>query len=177
MKRREFLKTGALVVVGAAAATSVGVAVAHANAAAPKFLVLTDEQAAAMLAMTRRIFPHRKVADAPYWKVVGEIDAAAKADPATAKLIAEGLAQLNATGTFTTLPEKNQTAALKAIETTAFFQKVKSVELNNLYNDPALWKAFGYQGPAFKYGGYIHRGFDDLAWLPNPPESASPKAS
>jgi len=176
MKRREFLKTGALAIVaGAAAAKTVGVA--RASSETPKFASLSDAQANALLAMTRRIFPHSKISDAPYWKVVGDIDAAMKADPATSKLIVDGVAQLDASGSFSKLDPKQQTAALKSIETTPFFQKVRSVELNNLYNDPELWKAFGYQGPAFKFGGYIKRGFDDLAWLPDPPESASPKAS
>ena len=35
-------------------------------------------------------------------------------------------------------------------------------------------EAFGYEGEAFEYGGYIERGFDDLGWLPDPPEDASP---
>ena len=43
-----------------------------------------------------------------------------------------------------------------------------------LYNNPQVWQAFGYEGEAFEYGGYIERGFDDLGWLPDPPEDASP---
>ena len=42
------------------------------------------------------------------------------------------------------------------------------------YNNPLVWQAFGYEGEAFDYGGYIERGFDDLGWLPDPPEDASP---
>jgi hypothetical protein len=26
----------------------------------------------------------------------------------------------------------------------------------------------GYPGPSFADGGYIHRGFNDLSWLPEP---------
>jgi hypothetical protein len=47
--------------------------------------------------------------------------------------------------------------------------------LQGLYSDPAVWKVLGYQGPAYKFGGYIRKGFNDLTWLPDPPESASPK--
>ncbi|MGO9603668.1 MAG: gluconate 2-dehydrogenase subunit 3 family protein [Candidatus Binataceae bacterium] len=174
MKRREFLKTSALLVVGSAAAASGIVSVAGADQGEPQFTTLTSPEAATLLAVTRRIFPHKQLDDAPYWKVVGELDAAAKNDPAVARLLAAGVDQLNASQ-FTTLDEKQQTAILKAMESGPFFQKVHSVELLTLYSDPAVWKAFGYQGPAYKFGGYIRRGFDDLAWLPNPPESASPK--
>ncbi|MGO9451073.1 MAG: hypothetical protein ACLQDV_08515 [Candidatus Binataceae bacterium] len=174
MKRREFLKTGALLVVGSAAAASGIVSVAGADQGAPQFTTLTSPEAATLLAVTRRIFPHKQLDDAPYWKAVSELDAEAKNDPAVAKLLAAGVDQLNASQ-FRTLDEKQQTAILKAMESGPFFQKVHSVELQTLYSDPAVWKAFGYQGPAYKFGGYIRRGFDDLAWLPNPPESASPK--
>ena len=173
MKRREFLKAGALVVVGTAAAASGVVAFA---ATETKLATFQEHQGETLLKMTRRIFPHKQLDDAPYWNVVRDIDSAAKADAAVAKLIAEGLEKLDADGhRFIELAEKEQTAALKKIETTAFFQKIKSIELQSLHSDPLLWKALGYQGPAYKYGGYIKRGFDDLAWLPNPPESASPK--
>ncbi|HKM99147.1 MAG TPA: gluconate 2-dehydrogenase subunit 3 family protein [Candidatus Binataceae bacterium] len=176
MKRREFLKTSALLVVGSAAAASGIVSVAGADQGEPQFTTLTSPQAATLLAVTRRIFPHKQLDDAPYWKVVSGLDTAAKNDPAVANLLAAGVAQLNGSQTsFTALDDKQQTAMLKAMESGPFFEKVHSVELQTLYSDPAVWKAFGYQGPAYKFGGYIRRGFDDLAWLPNPPESASPK--
>ncbi len=174
MRRREFLKAGVLVVAGTAAAAS-GVATI-AGAAEPQLTTLQPHQGETLLKMTRRIFPHKQLDDAPYWNVVRDIDAAAKSDSSVAKLITEGIESLDAHGRrFIELAEKEQTAALKRIETTAFFQKVRSIELQTLYSDPSVWKVLGYQGPAYKFGGYIHRGFDDLAWLPNPPQSASPK--
>ncbi len=176
MRRREFLKAGALVVAGTAAAASGVATIADAAAGKPELTTLRPHQGETLLAMTRRIFPHKQLDDAPYWNVVRDIDTAAKSDSSVAKLIAEGIESLDAQGRrFIELAEKEQTIALKRIETTAFFQKVRSIELQTLYSDPSVWKVLGYQGPAYKYGGYIHRGFDDLAWLPNPPESASPK--
>jgi hypothetical protein len=175
MKRREFLKTGALVVVGTAAAASGVAGIANA-AQEPQLATLNAHQGETLLKMTRRIFPHKRLDDSPYKSVVRDIDAAAKADATVAKLLADGIEKLDAGGhRFVDLTEKQQTAALKRIETSAFFQKVRSIELQSLYSDPAVWKVLGYQGPAYKFGGYIKRGFDDLAWLPNPPESASPK--
>jgi hypothetical protein len=175
MKRREFLKVGALVVVGTAAAAGVA-GIASAAQAGPPLTTLQPHQAETLIKMTRRVFPHKQLDDAPYWNVVRDLDRAAKADSSVAKLIGEGIEKLDSMGKrFVELTEKKQTAALKQIESSAFFQKVRSVELQSLYSDPSVWKVLGYQGPAYKFGGYIHRGFDDLAWLPNPPESASPK--
>lgn len=174
MKRREFLKAGALVVAGTAAAASGAVRIA--NADQPLLAAVNQHQGETLLKMTRRIFPHKQIDDGPYWAVVRDIDAAAKSDASVAKLIAEGVESLDAAGKrFVDLSEKEQTAALKSIEASPFFQKVRSVELQSFYSNPDVWKVLGYQGPAYKFGGYIRHGFDDLAWLPNPPESASPK--
>ena len=175
MKRREFLKAGALVVVGTAAASGV-VSIASADDAASQLTTIQQAQGQALLKMTRRIFPHKQIDDGPYWSVVRDLDSAAGADASVAKLLADGIAALD-TGwkRFVDMSDEEQTAALKKIETTPFFQKVRSVELQSLYSNPDVWKVLGYQGPAYKFGGYIKHGFDDLAWLPNPPESASPK--
>jgi hypothetical protein len=176
MKRREFLKTGALVVVGTTAATSALIARAGADTA-PALAVLNQHQAQTLFRMSQLIFPHKQIGDAPYWKVVTDLDAAAKGDPAVAKLMAQGVAQLDsaAGGKFIDAGKKRQIALLKAIDKGAFFQKVRGVELVTLYSDPAVGKALGYPGGSYRYGGYLHRGFNDLAWLPNPPASASPK--
>jgi Gluconate 2-dehydrogenase subunit 3 len=174
MKRREFIKTGALLVAGTTAAASTLFANADTS---PALAVLNPHQAQTLFRMSQLIFPHKQISDAPYWKVVADLDAAAKADPTVAKLMAQGVAQLDrsARGKFVDLGKKRQVALLKAIEKGPFFQKVRSVELVTLYSDPAVGKTLGYPGGSFRYGGYLHRGFNDLAWLPNPPELASPK--
>jgi hypothetical protein len=178
MKRREFLKTGAMAVVGTAAVTSGLVAeVGAADEAMPKFAALQSHDAATLLQVTRQIFPHRKLSDAPYWRVVSQLDGAAQADPSVAKLLSAGVTQLDSSqgAKFVDLNDKQKVDALKAIETGDFFQKVRGVELQTLYSDPEVCKAMKYQGASYPIGGYLHHGFNDLAWLPNPPDSASPK--
>lgn len=179
MKRREFLKTGAMAVVGTAVAASGLISSANAaEAAAPKLSTLKPHEAETLQAMARQIFPHSKLGDAPYWKVVADLDAAAQGDPATAKLLSDGAAQLDSPQTkFVALDDKQKVAALKAIETTSFFQKVRGVELASLYSDPSIFKAMGYQGASYPIGGYLHHGFNDLDWLPEPPQAASPKVA
>jgi hypothetical protein len=180
MKRREFLKTGAMAVVGTAVAASGLIAEASAaEGALPKFAILKPHEAQTLLQVSRQIFPHRKVNDAPYWRVVSQLDAAAQADPSVAKMLTDGVAQLDSTqaSKFVELNDKQKVDALKSIETTPFFQKVRGLELQTLYSDPDVFKAMAYQGASYSIGGYLHHGFDDLAWLPDPPQSASPKVS
>jgi hypothetical protein len=177
MKRREFLKRSALATAGAAVATSGVTAVAYAAGEAAKSAVLSDSDRATLIKMTRQIYPHDRLDDTYYAKVVDELDADAAKDPAVAKLLQEGVANLNqvAGGKFATLSTDDQIAALKKIEDSPFFQKVRSTETVALYNNPEVWKHFAYPGASFPIGGYIHHGFNDLKWLPDPPESASPK--
>ena len=177
MKRRDFLKTSALVVAGTAVAASGLIDLAGAGQWTGQLTTLNPHEASTLLAMARIIFPHRAVDESCYLKVVEVLDANSKSDPAVAKVITEGVVAIDSSGgtKFTDRKENEQIAALEAIQTTPFFQKVRGAELESLYSNPGIWKAFGYQGPAYAYGGYIHRGFNDLNWLPDPPEFASPK--
>ncbi len=178
MKRREFLKTGAMAVVGTAVAAS-GIIADAAQEAVPKFSTLQPQEAQTLLAVCWQIFPHSKLTDAPYWNVVSQLDVAAQGDPAVAKMLADGVAQLDSSqgAKFVDLNGKQKVEALKSVETTPFFQKVRGVELQTLYSDPIVFKALRYQGASYAMGGYLHHGFNDLAWLPDPPESASPKTA
>jgi len=177
MKRREFLKTGAMTVVGAAVAASGLIEASAAEQTAPKLSTLQPHEAQTLLQVTRQIFPHRKLGDAPYWRVVSQLNDAAKTDPLLAKLLSDGVATLDSSqgAKFVELGEPQKVAALKAIENEPFFQKVRGVELQTLYSDPEVFKAMQYQGASYAIGGYLHHGFDDLAWLPDPPHEASPK--
>src|SRR5580704_1639730 len=152
MKRREFLKTGAIAVVGTAVAASGLIGeVSAAGDAMPKFVMLQPHEAETLLQMARQLFPHRKLADAPYWRVVGQLDGAAQADPSVAKLLSDGVAQLDSSqaSKFVDLSNQQKIDALKSIETTPFFQKVRGVELQTLYSDPEVFKALKYQGASY----------------------------
>lgn len=179
MKRREFLQKSAIVVAGAAAVAS-GVAVVS-YAEEPKWTAglktLSAREGEALLKMARQIFPHDHLADVYYQKAVEDLDAEAAKAADVAKLLRDGVADLDRSAgkEFATLSADDQIAALKKIEDSPFFQKVRGTELVSFYNNHEVWKKFGYQGASFPIGGYLHHGFNDLKWLPDPPESASPK--
>jgi hypothetical protein len=63
-------------------------------------------------------------------------------------------------------------AAAKAIEGSPFFELVRSTAVVEVYSDAATWRALGYEGASFAKGGYLHRGFDDLDWLPDLPQGS-----
>jgi hypothetical protein len=177
IKRREFLKAGALVVAGTAAAASGMLAAAWAEEWKSKLAALKPHEAQTLLRMTRQIYPHTRLDNACYGVVVQDLDAEAARDPSVAKLLADGVVVLDrAKGSkFADLSADDQIAVLTTQQDTPFFQKVLGTALVSLYGNSRVWKQLGYQGPSYAFGGYIHHGFNDLNWLPDPPESASPK--
>ena len=177
LKRREFLQTGALAVAGAAAFASGVSVVVGADQWTTGLKALDAHQGETLLAMARQLFPHPQLDDSYYIKVVQDLDAEASTNADTARLLRHGVARLDgAKGTkFVTLQPADQIAVLEKIHRTGFFSKVRSGELVSLYNNHAVWKKLGYPGASYPIGGYLHHGFSDLKWLPDPPEDASPK--
>lgn len=123
--------------------------------------------------MARDIFPHDQLADVYYIRAVSGYDAAAAKDPATRKLLEEGVAALDAAAHKAhQVPyvqvgwEQQRVVLLEAISGTPFFKKVRGDLVVTLYNQHDLWMKFGYEGASADKGGYIHRGFDDIDWLP-----------
>ena len=56
-------------------------------------------------------------------------------------------------------------ALLRAIEDGGFFQTIRGGLVVGLYNQKDVWPVFGYEGSSAEHGGYLERGFDDIAWL------------
>jgi hypothetical protein len=56
-------------------------------------------------------------------------------------------------------------ALLEQVSAGAFFQTLRGGLVVSLYNQKAVWPIFGYEGESAGKGGYIDRGFDDIAWL------------
>lgn len=172
INRRRFLQTSGVAV----AIASTGMLIAPDGAWALSLAALDDHTARTLMAMARQLYPHPTLGDMYYAKVAEDLDLAAKADPALAKQLKDGVATLDRAMhiRWLDLSEGNQLRVLAKAEKTPFFQTVRSTTIVSLYNNPLVWRHFGYEGPSFPFGGYRERGFDDLAWLPNPPAAASP---
>jgi len=178
MNRRQFLQSSGMAAAGAAAVASGAVLVAPDGAWALQLTALDEHTAKTLLTMSRQIYPHDTLADMYYAGVVETLDSAARDDKDLATLLRDGVAELDkAMGVkWLDLSDGNQLATLTAIQDSGFFQKVRGTIVVALYNNPLVWRHFGYEGPSYEFGGYLHRGFNDLAWLPQPSEDASPKA-
>lgn len=123
--------------------------------------------------MARDIFPHDQVPDVFYAAVTESYDKKAVDDTALKSLIITGVTDLNTASMkrfsyyYADLPaEGDRITLLYSIEHSVFFQKIRGDLLLGLYNNKDVWPLFGYQGVSWDKGGYLHRGFDDISWLP-----------
>ena len=167
--RRDFLK-------GATAVTAMvvtGGAVIHTTEAwgfEPK--AISAETFRSLVRIGRDIFPHDKVADRFYAVAMKAYDDKAATDAKTKSLVEGGVAELNriarekhrvpyaAVGW-----ERDRVNILRSVQSGPFFKKVRGDMVVSLYNQKEVWPIFGYEGESASKGGYIARGFNDIAWL------------
>ena len=137
------------------------------------FRIFTSSQANTLLSVLRTVLPHDKLDDLAYAQVIHALDEQSRGDAAFASMLAKGLELLG--GSFAAKPEGERVEELRTIERSGFFQAVRLKGVQVLYSTPAAYAYFGYEGEAFSKGGYLHRGFDDLHWLPEvSPEDSGP---
>lgn len=152
---------------GALAVAGTGFIAAPDAAWAVEVTVITPEEMATLLQMARDIYPHDQVGDQFYAVAVKGYDSEEHK-----ALVAEGVAALDAAAKaagfdsyVATGWEEDRVRLLQGIETTPFFQTVRSGLVTGLYNQKEVWPIFGYQGESYSQGGYISRGFNDIDWL------------
>jgi hypothetical protein len=124
-----------------------------------------------LVRLLRAAYPHPRFPDSPYERTADAVVSQAGDDLWHRLQLAEGLASLDARadgGSFATLDDAAALAVLRDIEHAPFFAFVRTVAIVSLYDDPEVHRLLGYGGPSFEEGGYLHRGFDDLDWLPTP---------
>lgn len=119
---------------------------------------LTDAQQATLFRVLRVAYPHPSFPDGPYQRTSAAVQ---QAD--SDGVLAAGL---DALGDLDGLDDDAVTAKLEAVQAEPFFRLVHSTSVVALYDDHEVWRLLGYEGSSFEKGGYLHRGFDDLDWLP-----------
>jgi hypothetical protein len=132
-----------------------------------KYHRLPPELVEQLVSIYRTMFPHSTVPDEFYEHVVRKLDEQATRDEDFSGFLSNGVEVLNSqTGTaWTGLSEEARLQALKRVEQTPFFQRLRSDFLLYFYSNPAIWPLFGYEGPSNDQGGYLHRGFNDIEWI------------
>ena len=133
-----------------------------------------------LTALARSMYPHDGLAEAPYERTARAILAQASSQPVLWHVLNDGLSELRiATGdALPAVAPEVLRALLTARIDSELFRSLRPLVAWHLYDDHEVWEFIGYPGSSFDKGGYLHRGFDDLKWLPHPrvEESREPLA-
>ena len=172
VSRRVFMR-GSATAVPAAAVAAAGIGISPQATWAQDANALTPHTMATLARMARDIYPHDHLADIYYVKAVAGYHAKAGQDAAFRKMVEAGVAQLDSaahqhhkTPYLMVAWETDRVVLLQGVEQGALFKKLRGDLLVTLYNNKEVWPKFGYEGSSADKGGYIHRGFDDIDWLP-----------
>ncbi len=135
---------------------------------AANLAAFSPAEADTLVAIVHTLYPHDQLPERCYRRVVIHLDRLAATTPA-AKAMLTGFCANLAAGwpiPYAARAETYRVQALKALETTPAFFFIQRLAVRYLYDDVEVWAAFGYEGASVHLGGYVKRGFDDLAWLP-----------
>jgi hypothetical protein len=170
VSRRAFLKRSSEITFAEAVTITAGGALLNASEAwALDVKGLSPETMKTLILIARDIYPHDQVPDRFYAIAMKPYDEKAAADP-TVKAKMEGfIAGLDGAagkgGYLGVGWEAQRVALLRAVSASPMFEAIRSGLVVSLYNQPEVWPIFGYEGESYSKGGYIKRGFDDVAWL------------
>jgi hypothetical protein len=115
------------------------------------------------------LFPHRRVPSSLYNDVAARLRQQAAASPESTAILREGLIQLHRLAGppgWPALAGKERENAIRRLQGGPFFNMVRGTAVMVLYRDQRVWDLIGYGGNAIAKGGYLHRGFNDIDWLP-----------
>jgi len=132
--------------------------------------LLTAQHRQTLVNVVYAAFPHRTFPRGPYERAADAVIDQAGKDPRFLAQLMQGLTDLDAQrdAPFAELDADVAAAVLRGADGTPFLTAIVDSVVVTLYSDPEVWELLGYEGPSFDKGGYIHRGFDDLDWLPDP---------
>ena len=118
--------------------------------------------------IARLLYPHDGIASDVYADVIDDVLAAAADDSTRLETLGIAVTALNEAqqGDWFEAGEKDQIAAMQAVENEDFFAAISGGVSARFYNHPKVWEHIGYPGSSVEYGGYVDRGFDDIDWLP-----------
>ncbi len=168
--RRFVLKAAATAAPAVAVAGAAGLGISDAWAEGG---ALQPSTMKTLVVVARDIYPHDFLADIYYVNAVTPWNDKAAGDASVKVLIEDGVGRLDADAhdrfklPYAQVPwEDQRLTLLRRIEESDFFKRLRSDLVVSLYNQHDLWAKFGYEGSSADKGGYIHRGFNDIDWLP-----------
>jgi hypothetical protein len=170
ISRRHFSRSLARATLGYGAVSALGLSSLYSLADSAVSAAPRNPETETLVQYAYFMLPVLEPTHARYRAVADKISAQAAQVSAIAALMAGGIGALNASdkGPWLTLPMQERAEIVRGLAGTPFFGFLHWTTSEIVMRDPQLWETLGYQGSAIEHGGYLHRGFDDIDWLPKP---------
>ncbi len=167
LSRRDFLVLTQRALLSASALSMYPFSLRASDMDTLKLRHLDSSDGLMLASVSRLLFPHDSLPDSIYINVVRDIDKDMEANGDTRTLIAQASNSFNnkAGEAWLTLEMDEQIELLQSLQGSELFSYMLHRTIESLYRNPEVWKLLGYQGSSIEYGGYLHRGFDDIDWL------------
>lgn len=165
LDRRHFLVSLIIATAGALSARTLPAAAEQAEEA---------PTAADWQSVLETMFPHDSVDRALYRAPAEALVGAADKDAGTRQLLESGWRSLRqaAGGDWAAATEQARLGAIEATNGSPLFALLRQTTVFTFYGNPKVWEAFGYDGDAWVFGGYLGKGLVTVDWLPSPPAPA-----
>lgn len=130
--------------------------------------LLNAEELATVADLSYRLLPLMDASAPVYQAVALSIQEQIKQRPGTVDMVRSGLVALNSASgkQWLQLPTAARIMAMDALVDSPLIGMIRWTTSELVLRDKEVWKQLGYQGSAIEHGGYLHRGFDDIDWLP-----------
>lgn len=168
VERRQFLHAASRMAVAVGIAGSLGQAGILMAAQQQPGQAGQDDTAVMLMELAYLLLPIRAREDQVYSEVALHFLHQAQRDPATQQIIQRGLDRFRdypAQPWLSLLPQQRLDSVARQYDT-VFMEMLRWTTHEVVLRDRRVWKQVGYQGSSIEYGGYLHRGFDDIDWLP-----------
>ncbi len=163
LTRRNFMQLAVRQVMCASAVLAFTPSLVEASA------LSSEDTHTVLTALARDLFPHDEFPKDVYASVAESIVQAISTSPKIEKLVMEGMERVSALTEeklWRNMSTDDRVEILEKLQTDPLFNYVRTQAIDVIYNNPEVWKLIGYGGSSIEHGGYLHRGFDDISWLP-----------
>lgn len=126
----------------------------------------SDDLSALITSMAGELFPHDNFPSSVYERVAESVISDMQESESGKSLVLNGLNKVTELEHWSSLNQEQRVRALTNLQSEPLFRYLLGKAVAIIYQDPEVWKIIGYGGSAIEHGGYVHRGFDDISWLP-----------
>ncbi len=146
-----------------------------AGAEAKSAPALSQQELDVLADLAYQMVPLLEPSSPVYRSVAAAIQNRALQNAGLVALVSNGIVALNDKNDkpWLELTAKQRVAVIQSQYSNQFLGLIRWLACEQVLRDTQVWVTLGYQGSSIEYGGYLHRGFDDIDWLPKSPATTA----